>query len=135
MTGRGKGQMCALLDILTSTDQFSLKQNKRIMAHTPHFALISLVKVSLCIVRGTYIQLSIIWAYMIEARSKRYLKTCMLNDRTSMCQLNRLGSKIKEILECLKTCMLNIELPGVNKTDVMASIKIYRFDLFEGCLK
>ena len=52
--------------------------------------------------------------------------------RTSKCQSNRLGSKIKEILECLKTCMLNVELPSVNKTDVMANIKIYRFGLFEG---
>ena len=87
--------------------QTNFPWNKRIMACVPNFALISLVKVSLCIVRGAHIQLSIVWAYMIVARSKRYLNTCMLN----------------------------IELPSVNKTDVMASINIYRFDLFKGCLK
>ena len=68
------------------------------MACVPHFALILLVKVSLSIVRGTHIQSSIVWGYITVARSKR----------------------------CLHTCMLNIELPSVNKTDVAASIKIYR---------
>ena len=127
--------------------------NKRIMACEPHFALISLVKVSSYIVRGTHIKLSIVWAYMTVARSKRYLNTCMLN--IELPSVKQTWWQIKEILECLlslciirgahiqlsivwaymmvarskrylNTYMLNIELPSVNKTDVVASIKIYR---------